>query len=113
MQCYAAIAQRGATASIPPRKNAQLWKSSALGLGQRNAAVQACRQLGWAIWKKWSAYHRRSLMETKTHCFKRLGERMMARTFERQVTELQVRVALLNRFTQLGCPTTRAVPAMA
>lgn len=36
---------------------------------------------------------------------KRLGERVMACTFERQVTELQVRVALLNRFTRLGCPT--------
>lgn len=40
------------------------------------------------------------------HCFKRLGERVMAKTFERQVTELQVRVALLNRFTQLGRPVT-------
>ncbi len=38
--------------------------------------------------------------------FKRLGERVMARTFERQVVELQVRVALLNRFTQLGRPVT-------
>ena len=42
-----------------------------------------------------------------------LGERVMARTFERQVVELHVRVALLNRFTQLGCPTTVPVAAMA
>jgi len=27
------------------------------------------------------------------HCFKRLGERAMARTFERQVVELHIRVA--------------------
>ena len=33
--------------------------------------------------------------------FKWLGERVMVRTFERQVVELQVRVALLNRFAQL------------
>jgi hypothetical protein len=51
----------------------------------------------------------RSLVETKMHCFKRLGERVMARTFERQVAELQVRAALLNRFTQLGTPDTVAV----
>lgn len=38
-------------------------------------------------------------VETKLHCFKRLGERAMARTFERQVTQLHVRGALLNRFT--------------
>ena len=47
------------------------------------------------------------------HGFKRLGERVMARTFERQVVELHVRVALLNRFTQLGRPTTVPVAAMA
>jgi hypothetical protein len=35
-------------------------------------------------------------------CFKRLGARVMTRDFERQVTELQVRVSILNRFTQLG-----------
>lgn len=42
------------------------------------------------------------------HCFKRLDERVMAPTFERQVSvsELHVRVALLNRFTQLGHPAT-------
>lgn len=40
------------------------------------------------------------------HCFKRLGEQVMARTFGRQVVELHVRVALLNRFTQIGRPTT-------
>jgi len=39
-------------------------------------------------------------------CFKRLGERVMARDFERQVTELQVRVSILNRFTQSGTPET-------
>ena len=49
----------------------------------------------------------------QVHGFKRLGERVMARTFERQVVELHVRVALLNRFTQLGRPTTVPVAAMA
>ncbi len=38
-------------------------------------------------------------LETKMNCFKRLGEWVMARTFERQVTELHIRVALLNRST--------------
>ena len=75
----------------------------------RNEAVRACQRLGRKIWKHWSGYHRRSLVETKMHCFKRLGERVMARTFERQVTELQVRVALLNRFTLLGTPETMAI----
>jgi hypothetical protein len=47
------------------------------------------------------------------YCFKRLGELVMARTFERQVTELHVRLALLNRFTQLGRPNTAPVAAVA
>ena len=63
-------------------------------------------RLGSRMWKAWSSYHRPSLVETKMHCFKRLGERVMARTFERQVVELHVGVALLNR---LGRPVTVAV----
>lgn len=108
--CHQAIAARGAMAIIPPRKNARLWKKAAsAGAVVRNEAVRACKRLGWRVWKAWSGYHRRSLVETKMHCFKRLGERVMARTFERQVTELHIRVALLNRFSQLGRPHTVAV----
>ena len=36
--------------------------------------------------------------------FKLLGERAMARDFDRQVAELQMRAAVLNRFTRLGTP---------
>jgi len=42
-------------------------------------------------------------------CAKLLGERVMARDFDRQVAELRVRAALLNRFTRLGKPTSVAV----
>lgn len=47
------------------------------------------------------------------HCLKRLGERVTARTFERQVVELHVRVALLNRFGQIGRAQTEPVAAVA
>jgi hypothetical protein len=43
-------------------------------------------------------------------CFKLLGERIMARDFDRQVGELQVRAAVLNRFTRLGTPVTAPMP---
>ena len=107
--CHAAIALRNAQAIIPPRKNARAWKGTQAGASSRNEALRACQRLGRRIWKKWSGYHRRSLVETKMNCFKRLGERVMARTFERQVTELHIRVALLNRFSQLGRPVTVAL----
>jgi hypothetical protein len=35
-----------------------------------------------------------------------LQQRLDTRDFERQVAELQVRVAVLNRFTALGTPIT-------
>ena len=107
--CHTAIALRGAMAIIPPRKNARVWKGTKAGASVRNEAVRACQRLGRRIWKQWSGYHRRSLVETKMNCFKRLGERVMARTFERQVVELHIRAALLNRFSQLGRPVTVAV----
>lgn len=111
--CLDAIASRGAQAVIPPRKNARLWKRSSLGAEHRNDAVHACKRFGRKLWKIWSGYHRRSLVETKMHCFRRLGERVVARSFERQVVELHVRVALLNRFSLLGWPQTIATTAVA
>lgn len=36
-------------------------------------------------------------------------ERVMSRTFERQVNELHIRAAIFNRFTELGRPQTAAV----
>jgi len=107
--CHEAIAQRGAQAIIPTGKNAKPWKDQRPGANARNAILAATRRLGRKIWKKWSGYHRRSLVETKMRCFKLLRERVMARDFERQVAELQVRAAILNRFTRLGTPTTGAV----
>jgi hypothetical protein len=107
--CHAAIAGRGAQALIPTRKNAKPWKDPHPGAQACNTILSATRRLGRKIWKKWSGYHRRSLVETKMRCFKLLGERVMALDFDRQVAELQVRAAILNRFTQLDTPTTVAV----
>ena len=104
--CHSAIAARGAAAVIPTRKNAQTWKGSSAGVEARNETLRLTRHLGRTIWKKWSGYHRRSLVETKMGCFKLLGERVRARDFDRQVTELQVRAAILNQFTRLGVPHT-------
>jgi hypothetical protein len=42
------------------------------------------------------------------HCMKLPGQRLTARDFERKVTEIHVRVAILNRFIALG-PLTHAV----
>ena len=50
-----------------------------------------------------------ALCEPKVREAKLLGQRLMARDFDRQVAEFQVRVAVLNGFTALGIPVTKAV----
>ena len=104
--CHEAIALRQAEAVIPTRKNAKPWQENRPGAQVRNQILLSTRRLGRTIRKKWSGYHRLSLVETRMRCFKLLGERVMARDFDRQVAELQVRAAILNRFTHLGTPTT-------
>ena len=108
-KCHDAIAGRGAHAVIPPRKNAKPWKPDTAGAIARNEALRASKRLGRTIWRKWSGYHRRSRAETKMHCMKLLGQRLMAREPDRQVAELQVRVAIMNGFTALGIPVTEAI----
>jgi len=105
--CHAAIAARGAAAVIPPRKNGKPWKELTAGATARNDALRSCHRLGRAIWTRWTGYHRRSLAEAKMRCLKLLGERVMSRDFDRQVAELQIRAAILNRFTALGTPITQ------
>ncbi|WP_037266482.1 IS5 family transposase [Roseivivax halodurans] len=105
-KCHNAVADRGAHAVIPPRKNAKPWKPSTAGAIARKEALRASKYLGRAIWRKWSGYHRRSRAETKMHCVKLLGQSLMARDFDRQVAELQVRAAVLNGYIALGIPVT-------
>jgi IS5 family transposase len=104
--CHAAIAGRGADPVILVRRNGKTWTKDGPGVDARNETLRAMKRLGRAIWKKWSGYHTRSLVETKMHCFKLLGDRLAARTFDRQITELKVRAAILNRFSQIGTPNT-------
>lgn len=103
---HTAIAARGADAIIPPPRNARDWKGHNPGLQAGNEALRACKRFGRANWKKWSGYHRRSRVEAKMRCLKLLGERIMARDFDRKDAEVQIRIALMNRFTSLGTPET-------
>jgi len=108
-KCHDAIAARNAYAVIPPHKNAKPWKPTSAGAIARNEAVNASRYLGRASWRQWSGYHRRSRVETKMHCVKLMGQSLMARDFDRQVAEIHIRIAVLNRYTALGIPVTEAV----
>jgi len=43
------------------------------------------------------------------HCVELLGQRLMARDVDRQVAELQIRIAVLKGYTALGIPVTEVV----
>ena len=81
---------------IPPHKNAKPWNTETPGAAGRNEALRAPKHLGRAFWRRWSGYHRRRRAETKMHDVKLLGQRLMARDFDPQIAQFQVRVAVPN-----------------
>lgn len=105
-QCHDTLAERSATAIIPPHRNAKPWKPTTAGARARNEALRASPCLGPAIWRRWSEYHWPSRAETKKNCMKGLGQRLMALNFDRKVAEVQIRAAVLKGFTALGIPIT-------
>jgi len=106
-KCRQVIADRQAHAVTPPRKNAKLWKDTKSSTLERNELLRTVTRLGRTLWKKWAGYHRRSLVETKMHCIKLLGDKLSARRFDSQVDEIHARVSVLNRFTELSRPLTQ------
>jgi len=101
-RCHTAIIDRQATAIIPIRKNGCPWKEDCPAAVARNDTLRATRHYGRAFWKRWTGYHARSRIEAKMRCLKAFGERIAARDPDRQTAEIQIRVALMNRFNALG-----------
>lgn len=89
-----------------PRKNAKPWKPDTPGAVAPNEFLRTSKRVGRTIWRRWSGYCRRSRVETRMHFVKLLWQRLTVRYFDRQLTEFQVRVAVLNGFTALGTPNT-------
>jgi hypothetical protein len=106
--CYKAIHATGARSVIPPKKRARVRGGPEFR--DRDAAVLRGREVGRGEWKKGAGYHRRSLAETAMMRLKTIfAERLKAREWKRQMTELRVRCAALNRMTALGMPRSYAV----
>lgn len=106
-KCYEALEQCGATAIIPPRRDAKIWQhgNSAGEPWQRDENLRAIRRVGRRRWQQESGYHRRSLAETAFCRLKTIfGPALQSRGCPQQATELFLRVAALNRMTHLGMP---------
>ena len=107
--CHAAIAERDARATIPPRDGAVTWGDD----HPRDVILQEIEAKGLDGWKNDSGYHRRSIAENMMYRLKQLGDSLYSRTFERQVNEAHVRAAIINTFTYLGMPQSVRVGQVA
>jgi len=108
-RCHAAIIERGADAVIPIRRNGRTWKEDCPAAVARNETLRATRHLGRALWKRWAGYHVRSRVEARMNCLKAFGERIMSRDPDRQTAEIQIRIAIMNRFNAIGTAEVEAV----
>lgn len=122
ISCYMLLAQRGARATISPRRNACIWGqvSGRAQVGNRDANLRRIQELqgrkrkdpnwGRKQWKRESGYHRRSLVETGIFRLKTIfGDKLSARQEPGQDNELLLRCAALNKMTALAMPESYAV----
>jgi hypothetical protein len=97
---------------VPPRKDAKIWQHGNCNAPPlpRDKNLRYIRRHGRKKWKRVTGYHRRSLAETAVYRFKTIfGNTLASRTLRRQITEAKIKVAALNRMTQLGMPDSYRV----
>jgi Transposase DDE domain len=90
---------------VPPRSGAVPSKTVETAPTQRDRHLQLIAEKGRMGWQKASGYNRRALVEATIGRFKRvIGDGLRARTDQRQTTEINIAVAVLNRMLELGRP---------
>jgi len=111
-KCYKVIERREALAVIPPRRGARIWQHGNSGKRPltRDENLRRIREVGRKRWKQEVGYHRRSLAETTFYRIKTIfGDRLSARGFRAQTSEMLIRCAALSRMTQVGMPDSYVV----
>ena len=106
---YAAIGQRGAKATIPPRRNAKRKRcdNSPEKRAIREANLRQIQQQGRYAWRVASGCTRLSLAENAVFRFKSIfGSRFRARRFDNQRVEGWITCMVLNRMVRLGLPAS-------
>ena len=104
---YGAVIERHPEAwvIVPPRSSAVPSKTAETAPTQRDQHLQLIAEHGRMGWQKASGYNRRALAEATIGRFKRvIGDRLRSRTDQRQATEMNVAVAVLNRMLEFGRP---------
>src|SRR3954451_8364998 len=104
---YASVAERhpGARVIVPPRSTTVPSQTAETAPTQRDQHLQLIAKHGRMGWQTASGYNRRALAEATIGRFKRvIGDGLRARTDQRQATEMNVGVMVLNRMLELGRP---------
>lgn len=109
IDCREAIHDKGGRQVIPPKRTARVQRKDPIPcLLPRDRAINRINELGVegrAQWKKEIGYHRRSLAETFMFRYKTIvGDRLSARKWQTQVTEVKIKLDAINRMTELGMP---------
>src|SRR3954467_5061951 len=90
---------------VPPRSGAVPSQTAETAPTQRDQHLQLIVEHGRMGWQKASGYNRRALADATIGHFKRvIGDGLHSRTDQRQATEINVAVAVLNRMVELGRP---------
>jgi hypothetical protein len=98
--CYESIGQRGAKATIPPRRNAKLMKcfNPSQMFAMRDAHLRQVQQQGRDVWRVASGYTRQSVVEIAMFRFKSIFiSRLRARRLDNQRVEGWIKCMVLNR----------------
>src|SRR3954468_12980851 len=104
---YASVGERHPEAAIivPPRSTAVPSAAAESAPTQRDQHLQLIAETGRMGWQKACGYNRRALAEATVGRFKRvIGDGLHSRTDQRQATEMNVGVAVLNRMLEFGRP---------
>lgn len=101
---------KGLPQLIPPRKDARDMKGKVPEYDQRDEAVRRIKATSREEWKKEVGYHIRSKSEVNMYRYKTVfGERMNARKFPFEETEVRIKAKILNQFVCLGMPKSYKV----
>src|SRR4051794_19350460 len=104
---YADVAERHPEAAIivPPRATAVPSATAETAPTQRDRHLQLIAEKGRIAWQTASGYTKRARAEATIGRFKRvIGDGLRSRADERQTTEMDVAVQVLNRMLELGRP---------
>lgn len=86
-----------------------MWKPDCPAAIWRNETLRATQRLGRGLWKRWSGYHARSRIEAQMNRLKLFGDRIVSRDPDRQVTEIHIRIAIMNRCWTMGMAEVECV----